>query len=147
MKKDWKILISGYLDNELTPDEMARFQQELTRNPALARELEEMKSMQEVTGSMKLKDFPDQVWERYWDDTYNRLERNIGWFFFSIGAMILMAGGLYKFVLSLLNDSGEPLWVRLAIGIGCSGLGILFISVLRERLFMRQRDPYREVKR
>jgi len=147
MTKNWKIFISGYLDDELDPQERAEFERELAKNPSLAKELADMKSIQEVTGSMKLKDFPDQIWERYWDDTYNRLERNIGWFFFSIGAMILMAGGLYKLALSLLDDAGEPLWIRLAIGIGCSGLGILFISVLRERLFMRQRDPYREVKR
>lgn len=147
MNKDWKVLISGYLDDELDPPERAEFERELARNRDLAEELAQMRSMQEVTGSMELKDFPDQVWERYWDGTYNRIERNIGWLLFSIGVIILMAAGLYELVITLISDAAGPWWLKAAIGAVCGGLSILFVSVLRERLFMRQRDPYREVQR
>ena len=147
MSKDWAVLISGYLDNELDPSERAAFERELKQNPALARELDEMRSIQEVTSGMKLKDFPDNVWERYWDGTYNRIERNFGWLLFSIGAIVLLAAGLYELTLTLILDSTEPWWLKTAIGFVCGGLAVLFVSVLRERLFMRQRDPYREVQR
>jgi len=147
MSKDWRVCVSGYLDGELDPTERAAFEREVARDPELAHELAAMRAMKEVTSGMKLSEFPDYVWDRYWEGTYNRLERRIGWFFFSLGAAVLLAGGLYELVLVLIKDASEPLWMRVAIGVGCTGLAILCVSVARERLFMLRRDPYREVKR
>ena len=147
MSKDWKVRISGYLDGELDPAEVEAFEHELARDPALRAELESLRAIQEVTGSMKLRDFPDRVWDSYWEGTYNRLERGIGWLLFSIGAMILLATGLYELVLALFKDPSIPFWLRIAIGSLCGGAAILFVSVVRERLFMSNKDPYREVKR
>lgn len=147
MPEDWKVRISGYLDNELSPAEREAFELEVDRDPELARELDAMRAMREVTSGMKLEEFPDQVWDRYWEGTYNRLERGIGWILFSLGAIVLLGAGLYELVLALLKDASEPWWIRLAIGSFCGGLAILFVSVLRERIFVRSRDPYREVKR
>ena len=147
MADDWKVRISGYLDGELSAAEREAFEQQVDRDPELARELEAMRAMKEVTDSMKLTEFPDQVWDRYWEGTYNRLERGVGWILLSLGAIVLIGSGLYELVVSLLKDSSEPWFVRLAIGSACGGTAILFISVLRERIFVRKRDPYREVKR
>jgi len=147
MADDWKVRISGYLDGELNAAERKTFEQQIDRDPELARELEAMRAMKEVTGSMKLTEFPDTVWDRYWEGTYNRLERGIGWILLSLGAIVLVGFGLYEFAVSLLKDAGEPWWIRAAVGSVSVGLAILFISVLRERIFVRKRDPYREVKR
>ena len=147
MTRDWKACISGYLDGELSAEERLAFEREIARNPELARELDEMRALKEVTDNMKLREFPDQIWESYWEGTYNRLERGIGWLLFSIGAIVLLGVGLFEFVMLLLKDVGEPWWIRVAIGCVCGGVAILFVSVLRERLFMRKHDPYREVKR
>jgi anti-sigma factor RsiW len=147
MAEDWKVRISGYLDNELSPAEREAFEREVERDPELARELDAMRDMREVTRGMKLEEFPDQVWDRYWEGTYNRLERGIGWILFSLGAIVLLGAGLYELILALLKDTSEPWWIRLAVGSFCGGLAILFVSVLRERIFVRRRDPYREVKR
>lgn len=147
MRDDWRVHISGYLDGELDPEEVAAFERELARDPDLRAELESLRAMKEVTGSMKLRDFPDRIWDSYWEGTYNRLERGIGWLLFSIGAMILLATGLYELVLALFKDPSMPFWLRIAIGSLCGGTAILLISVIRERLFMSNKDPYREVKR
>jgi anti-sigma factor RsiW len=147
MGEDRKTRISGFLDGELSPAEREAFKQEVERDPELARELAAIQSMKEVTDTMKLSEFPDRIWERYWEGTYNRLERRVGWLLFSIGVMVLLGTGLYELVMALLKDIGEPWWIRVAIGAVCGGMAILFVSVLRERLFMLQRDPYREVKR
>lgn len=147
MNEDWKIRISGYLDGELDPEERRAFEEEVARNPELAREFEETRAMKEVTDAMQLREFPDKVWERYWEGTYNRLERRVGWILFSIGAMVLLAAGLYEAAVALFRDSVEPLWLKLAVGVFCAGAAVLFVSVLRERLFLRRRDPYREIQR
>ena len=147
MSEDWNVRISGYLDDELSQTEREAFEREVQRDPELARELDAMRAMREVTHSMKLDEFPDQVWDRYWEGTYNRLERGIGWILLSLGAIVLLGAGLYELVLTLLKDTSDPWWIRAAIGSFCGGLAILFVSVLRERIFVRRRDPYREVKR
>jgi hypothetical protein len=113
----------------------------------LARELEVTRAMKGVTESMKLKEFPDAVWDRYWDGTYNRLERRFGWLLLSLGAAVLLAGGLYELAVNLLRESADPWWVRLGIAAAIVGLAVLFVSVARERLFTWRRDPYREVER
>jgi anti-sigma factor RsiW len=144
-ERDWKALASGYLDGELDRDERREFEARLAQDPELVQELEALRAMREVTASMKLRGFPDEVWEHYWDATYNRLERRVGWLLFSLGAVLLTAGGLYELAVSLLRESADPWWVRLGIGAGILGLVMLFVSVLRERLFTWKRDPYREV--
>ncbi|MCZ7664975.1 MAG: hypothetical protein M5U22_19555 [Thermoleophilia bacterium] len=146
-KRDWSALVSGYLDSELEADERREFEERLTIDPELARELEATKATKGVTETMKLKEFPDEVWEHYWDGTYNRLERRVGWLVFSLGAAVLLAGGLYELAVALLRDSADPWWVRVGIAAVVVGLAVLFVSVVRERLFTWRRDPYREVER
>ncbi|MBD3236845.1 MAG: hypothetical protein GF330_09085 [Candidatus Eisenbacteria bacterium] len=146
MSEQWHIRISGYLDGELTPEECNAFERELQRNPNLARELEEMRAMKNITSEMKLRDLPDQVWQRYWQDTYNRMERNIGWILFSVGAIILLGAGLFALASALFQDADTPWYIRLGIGTVCAGLAVLFASVVRERLYLRKHDPYREVR-
>lgn len=96
---------------------------------------------------MKLKEFSDQVSDMYQTGAYTRIERRIGWVLFSLGVMVLLAAGLYELVLALLRGSADPWWVRAAVGACVAGLAVLFVSVLRERLFVLKRDPYKEVKR
>jgi len=139
--------VSGYLDGELASEERRLLERDLAQDPELAVELERMRALREVTSSMKLKGFPDQVWDSYVAGTYNRMERRIGWLFFSLGAMVLLAGGLYELAVSLLRDSVDPWWIRSAVGALVIGLAVLFVSVLRDRLFILKRDPYKEVQR
>ncbi len=147
MSCEWTVRVSGYLDDELDCAERSAFESHLAGCAACRRELESMRAMKEVTGSMKLKEFPDQAWERYWEGTYNRLERKVGWIALSVGAIILLGTALYELAVALVTDNTEPPWTRLAVGLACAGIAILFVSVVRERLFMRGRDPYREVRR
>jgi hypothetical protein len=147
MTEDWKSRISGYLDGELDPSERAAFERQLATDTALAHELDAIRSLKEVTRGMKLRELPDRVWERYWDGTYNRIERRIGWLLFSIGVIVLLAGAFYELAIVLLRSSADPLWVRIAVGAIGGGFAILVVSVVRERLFTWKRDPYREVRR
>ena len=139
--------ISGYLDGELSAEERERFERELRTTPELAIEFARVRELKEVTSSMRLKEFPDQVWDAYWSGTYNRLERGFGWILVSVGAMVLLAAGLYELAVALLRDSVDPWWIRVGVGALVAGLAVLFVSVLRERLFVLKSDPYKEVQR
>ncbi len=97
---------------------------------------------------MKYKEPPDEAWQRYWSKIYNRLERGLGWILTSIGAMILLFYGGYKAVESLIKDPALEVFLKVAILVLMAGIVILFVSVLRERIFTFKKDKYaKEVKR
>jgi predicted anti-sigma-YlaC factor YlaD len=144
---EFKPLLSGYLDKELTPEESIRLKEHLSTCSACRSELHQFEELMKVTGSMKPVQVPDRFWDIYWHGIYNRLERGVGWVLFAAGAAILIGYGLWHFVQALLTDQSTPLILRVGLGLGAAGLGVLLWSLLRERWIMRKKDPYREVQR
>jgi len=149
--EELRSLIAGYIDGELTGEERARLQAHLALCRSCREELEAHERLKEVTDRMKLITPPKETWERYWDDIYNRLERRFGWIMLSLGAIILLGYGLYSLLLKVLPDFWTNPDIALPVKIGTIvlglGLTVMFVSVLRERLFTRKDDPYKEVKR
>lgn len=147
MPKEWTPYVSAYLDDELEPDERRAFEDRLAHDAGLREELEAMRAMKSVMSGMRLRELPDNAYDGYRRRTYNRLERRVGWILLSIGAAVLIGYGLYELVVFLVSDSELTWWIRAAIGAACVGLAILLVSVIRERIFVWKRDPYKEVER
>jgi anti-sigma factor RsiW len=147
MPRNWRPYVSAYLDEELEPEELRAFEEELAHDPELLEEVEVMRKMKSVMSGMRLKALPDSAWDGYREQTYNRLERRVGWILLSIGAMVLLGYGIYELILFLVSGTELAWWIRVAIGALCAGFAVLLVSVIRERLFVWRRDPYREVKR
>ena len=147
MSRDWNELISAYLDGELNDAEREEFERRLETGEVSRTELEEMRAMRTLTDSVRLRPFPDHEWDRYWERTYNRLERNLGWILLSLGAIVLLSVGLYELLRAWVLDGSSPWWLRAATASVALGLGFLFVSVVRERLFVRKSDPYRGIQR
>ncbi len=138
----------GLLDGELPADEKTSVEMHLHGCVECKGELKEFNKMKGVMKNMKYKEPPDEVWENYWSRVYNRLERGLGWILISIGAMILLFYGGFKAVESLVKDPMVAVLLKVAILVLLAGLIILFVSVLRERIFTYQKDKYaKEVKR
>ncbi|KAA3613691.1 MAG: CvpA family protein [Calditrichaeota bacterium] len=140
------LLTKGF-DNQLDADEMVQFDNFLQEYPECAKEWQDMKSLQHVTSTMKFKQPSKEVWDMYWHDTYNRLERGFAWIVFSLGAFLVGAFVIYQFITQFLVDSNVPEVLRWGISFLAIGGLALFISVLREKLFTRKRDPYKEIER
>lgn len=139
-----RTLISGYLDDELSPDDRDRLEAYARDHPAFAREIEEMRGLVHAADAMEPEPVPDEVWDTFLDDVYNRLERRAGWSLTIVGAIALLAVALYV----LIVIPWAPPIVKIATEVFLLGLGILFISVLRQRLFIMKTDRYsRDVKR
>jgi uncharacterized membrane protein YkgB len=66
--------------------------------------------------------------------------RQIGWIITSLFAVALTSIVTYEVVIS-----PEPWWVRLTVFAALSGVGLLFVSVLMDRLHDRRHDRYRRV--
>lgn len=147
MQRNIRELLAGYVDGELTPEERAEVEKALAEDPELRAELEEFQKLKEVTGMAQFADLPEQVWERYWESLYRKLERSAGWILLSLGAIALIGFGLFQAFRGLYLDPAVSIWVKIGFTAATAGLVILLVSFGRERYFAFKRDRYRRVLR
>ena len=142
-----KELISSYFDGELDKEKKKLAEEHLKKCSECREEFEGMNEFEEVMGKMELKKPAREVWEIYWTSVYNRLERRIGWIFLSLGAMILLFFGGYKAIEGIIQDPTTPLILKVGILALLGGLVVLLVSIIRERIFVRKRERYKEVEK
>lgn len=141
------MLMTAALDGELSADEEQEFRSLLATSPQYEREWTEYKKLKEVTMQMKFRQPPQEVWDRYWVNVYNRIERGIGWILTSIGAMIVLFYGGYKAIESILLDPSLEWFMKIGILAVLAGMVVFFVSVVREKFFTRKVDKYKEIQR
>jgi ferric-dicitrate binding protein FerR (iron transport regulator) len=140
-------LMTAALDDELSPAEREEFERLLAASPERRSEWHCYQQLKGLAMQMRFRDPPEEVWDRYWFDVYNRLERRLGWVLVSIGAIILLAYAGVHAVRSVLVDPDMPWPLKAAILAVLFGAIILFISVAREKLFTWKSDRYKEIQR
>ena len=140
-------LLSAYVDGELDPADVARIEAHLAGNPGTRREVEQLRRLKEVTGALRLKEPPPEIWEEFWQSTYNRGERTLGWLLFGLAVLLLGGWGVTYLLKELLGTDSLPFIVKGAVIGGMAGLGLLMVSVVRERLYKRSRTRYKDVIR
>jgi len=145
--QEYKKLLVGYLDGELKNKERELIENHLKKCPECQEELKEFKKLRGVMMSMKYQKPGDEVWENYWKSIYNRLERGISWILTSIGAAVLLFYGGFKLVENFIKNPEIALLLKIGILVLLAGLVILFVSILRERIFTYKYDKYKEIKR
>jgi anti-sigma factor RsiW len=77
-----------------------------------------------------------------WDAVNRRLTRPVGWILFLAGLAVWLVYAVYAFV-----TGPEALWEKLAAAAVLVGLGMLFLSVVIDRLRDLKTDPYKEIQR
>ena len=145
--QDYKDLMMAYLDNELDDDQRRTFEMHLASCVHCAKEMEEFKKLKQMTDSVTLVEPEDRVWDQYWNNIYNRAERGIGWVIFSVSAILLLIYGGFMAIESLIKDSTVSILLKVGLLALLGGLVILFVSVLRERIYFWSKDRYRDVRR
>jgi len=144
---DYKDLMMGYLDNELSDEQKRQFEEHLTGCSECKDELEEFRKLKAITDEVTLVEPEDRIWQDYWDGIYNRIERSVGWIVFSVAAILLIIYGGFKAIEEMIKDPDIETILKVGLLALIVGLAILFVSVLRERLYFRQRDRYKNVRR
>ena len=148
MEKDkLKELLTAYADGELDEEGRREAERHLAESEDLRRELESMKKVKSLTSHMQLAQPEEEVWKMYWNQVYNRIERGIGWILLSVGAIILLSFGVFHFVQDFLHDPEPPLIMKIGVSTATLGVIILLVSILRERLFIRKTERYKEIVR
>jgi len=143
----YHLLITGYLDGELSPAEQTELIAHLEQCPACEGELRQHRKLKEITGLMQFKEPVDQVWEYYWANVYNRLERGVAWILLSIGGVLLLSYATYELVHELFLHEGVSWVVRIGVISLLVGFYALLASVIRERMAIRRSDRYEGIKR
>jgi hypothetical protein len=144
---DYKDLLMGYLDNELSEEQKKRFEEHLAGCPECAGELKEFQKLQAITDEVTLVEPEDRIWQDYWTGIYNRIERDVGWIIFSVSAILLSIYGGFKLIEKIITDTTTEMLLKIGLIALIVGLAILFVSVLRERIYFWSKDRYRNVRR
>ena len=140
-------LMMGALDGEISPEERRELDTMLETSSEFREEWEQMNRVKEVTSTMALREPPEEIWGEYWTSVYNRTERGIGWLLLSLGSIVLLGYGVWKWAEAVFRTEDLPLLPKVAILGVAFGLSVLVVSVIREKLFTKKHDPYKEVQR
>ena len=146
-KERCRALMMSAIDGVISPDEKTELQTLLKKYPDLEQELKTFHQLKEVMDKVELQKPKDDLWKTYWYSVYHRMERGLAWFLFSVGAAILIAYGLFQAVMEIWVDTDLPLIIKIGIFSAILGTVVLLISVVREKLFLRRNERYKEVRR
>ena len=137
-----ELLAMAYADGELAPEERARFELRLAQEPALAREVSELRRLELLARQAAPPEPMDHEWQRLARSPGQRGLR-------SAGALLLGAGllGLAAWGLTCLECS-QASWVpKLLVPLAILGALLLVGAAVRARARTLRYDPYRDVKR
>lgn len=134
-------LMMAALDGECTDADRRQLDAELAHNPGLQAEWERLRRVKEVTMTIAVARPPEEVWDRYRSSVLHRTERGVAWFMIAVGAAVLGAVGLWKWIEAWLAT--DLRWeIKAASAALLIGVALLIVSVLRERWYLHRRDPY-----
>jgi predicted anti-sigma-YlaC factor YlaD len=145
--QDYKELMMGYLDGELSDEQKRKFEEHLAKCEQCTNELKEFRKLKAITDEVAFVEPEDRLWRQYWNGTYNRMERSLGWIIFSVAGILLTIYGGFKAIEELVRDPEVGNFLKVGLIVLLVGLAILFVSVLRERLFFWSKDRYKDVRR
>ncbi len=137
-------LMMATLDDELSDGDRREFEELLQRGEGARAEWERMRRVQEVTQTMSYRAPADRIWQEYWGSVYSRIERGLSWILISIGAIVLLSYGGWQIVNELIAAE-MPAAVKGGVFALLVGFVILLVSVMREKVFMQRRNPYKDV--
>jgi predicted anti-sigma-YlaC factor YlaD len=145
--QDHKDLMMAYLDNELTEEQRRAFEEHLASCPDCTKDMGEFEKLKALTDGVALVEPEDRVWNDYWSGVYNRIERGTGWVLFSVAAISLLIYGGFELIEGIIQDRTVGVLMKVGLLALLGGLAVLFVSVLRERLYFWSRDRYKDVRR
>lgn len=134
--------LSGFVDGELTQQQRQRVSLHCEQCPECRQNLEGLRALRERIGRASISEVGEDKWRETMDDTTVRTTRSIGWLVFVAGLLAIGGVGLFAFV----TEPGMPLGMKLILVAIYGGLGVLFFSVLRQRLIERKTDKYKDVE-
>jgi anti-sigma factor RsiW len=132
----------AYVDGELVGENATRFQARLASEPALAREVAELRALELIARQVAPPEPIDYEWARIDTDPLQRAASGLGFTLAVVGTV-----GFWLWLAWQVVSGDIPLVPRALILSTGGGLGIVFLTILRRRLQSLPYDPYTKVKR
>jgi len=145
--REYRDLMMAFLDQELDGPQRRAFEDHIAGCRGCAEELAQFQQLKTLTDRVTLAEPEDRIWQQYWDNVYNRIERGLGWMLFSIAAILLILYGGFKAIETIVTDPAVGLFLKITLLALIAGVGVLFVSVARERLYFWKRERYKDVRR
>lgn len=136
------VLMMAALDGEATAEERGELDRLLADHPELQPEWDRLRRVKEVTTAMTVREPPREIWDGYWTSASRRTERTVAWVVVLLGGLVLLAWGSWHWLRAVVADPDLPVLIKAAIVAVVLGAALLLVSVVREKLFVRRRDPY-----
>lgn len=137
-----EVLISGYLDGELTQQESQKVAVHLAQCKTCQSSYQEIRGLQNAIGKTSYPQMEQDKLNAILNDlTANRAEV-ASWVLITIGLVILLVFAIYHFWL----DASMAWYIKLSVSLLWGGGIGLFISVLRQRWISKKNDKYRKVE-
>ena len=135
-------MLSGYVDGELTQQQRQLVTIHCRDCEKCQQDLNELRALRERIAGSKLSEIGEDKWRESMPETIVQNTRSIGWILFIGGVLIIASIAVVGFLFSDEISAGMKLLIAAIYG----GLGLLFVSVLRQRLIERKTDKYKDVE-
>jgi len=139
--------IVRYVDGTASDEERAELEAHLRNCPICRDEVEGHTHIARTAHDMRFVDLPDDAWHDYWQNTYNRMERTIGWLLVVIGFIVVGVCALARFTQWLVTNETLGLIEKVGLSVLVLGLALVVLGVIRERIALRRFDRYWRIKR
>jgi anti-sigma factor RsiW len=145
--RSYQDLMMAYLDDELDDRQRKAFEDHVASCHGCAEELAQFQQLKTLTDRVAMAEPEDRIWQQYWGNVYNRIERGLGWTISSIAAILLLVYGGWTALEVVIKDPAVCLFLKVTLLALIAGVAILFMSVLRERCYFWKRERYKDVRR
>jgi F0F1-type ATP synthase assembly protein I len=135
-------MLSGFVDGELTQQQRQWVSLHCDVCEECRENLASLQALRRRIEGASLSEIGEDKWRESMQDDAVQMTRGLGWILFVAGIMIIAGIGVVQFLL----DDGIGLGMKLLIVAIYGGLGLLFFSVLRQRLIERKTDKYKDVE-
>ncbi len=137
-----QMLAMAYVDGELEMDQRRQFESRLALEPALEKEVEELRKLALFSRRNIPPEPEDREWRRLGRDPLHRKGLRLG-----LWLCILAVAGFATTLGVTVLGSEEHWAVQLFLISGATGVSLIALLTLRERLAVLPHDPYRKVHR
>lgn len=142
-ESDVALKMMAYLDDELSPEEKAEFEELLETHSEWRDELERQQMTQNLANSLKYKEPRKEVWDNYWEEIEPQLVEKRWGFAIIITGLIFVALFLFAAIILFFDNL---LW-RMGSSLVVLGFLLVLSSVVRGFLKTNKHDRYRKIKR
>lgn len=140
------VLISGYLDGELTQQDRQRVEVHVADCAACRTKLDQTSHIRSSVRQLAFPPLSREEKETMMNTPAARLTGRFGWLLIVLGALIAGGFGMWKLGEELFEDPEVPDIVTIAILGLYAGLGFLLLSAGLHRLQARRSDRYKDIE-